>query len=128
MGRNSWRCRRGFVSEAFFQHLRAKRENLLQAWADNQARKAITKRAEPNRIMKQVPHLDAARNFPKVVFVVPDSIWAHALFIDEVPLMLNVCDLGHPFQRDVQQRAHTVGDEEARVHLGGQRRPDFESE
>lgn len=44
----------------------------------------------------------------KPMFVVPDAIRADALFIDEIPKRIDVCDLRQPTERHPEERTYAV--------------------
>lgn len=66
--------------------------------------------------MYDVLNFDATIDFPEVVLMMPEPVWAESLFVNEKTRFINMCDFGHPIYGDAQQRSYPVRYYHAGIH------------
>ena len=65
--------------------------------------------------MNGVPDFGAAFDIPQFVLVVSQPVRPDTLVVDEALAFDDLCDLRRPREREAEERAHLVADDEARV-------------
>ena len=76
-------------------------ENPLQLRTDNETIEEHAERAEGGHVSDQIAHFRSAlRESAKPMFMVPDSVGADPLFIDETMRRIHLNDLRQPSKRN----------------------------
>lgn len=66
--------------------------------------------------MNLVVHVGAIGSGHEGMFVMPELVWAEALFVDEVMAGDDVGNFGHPFHTDPEERREGIGDDLPGIH------------
>lgn len=105
------------LSKFLFHCFLAEAENLLNLGVDKQLIGNGADDAVGHFVVQAIGHQDAAVLLGEVVLMVPHSVGSKALFIDEVPALLNVGNFRDPVHLDAGEGADSVADDHASVHL-----------
>ena len=84
-------------------------------------------RTERQRVVHEVLNFDAAFDRVELMLMMPESVRADALLVDEAVQRLDRRDLGHPRNRNTEKRANPIGHYLSRIDSLCQRGRDLES-
>lgn len=94
-------------------------EDVCKLFADDRTVHEVADKTERQFVMYDIRHFHTARYFPEMMLMVPKTIWATALFVDEIDPLFYLNDLRHPIDPKPGKRPQPVFDDLAAVNAAG---------